>query len=48
MKTNFNCKNFRPGYSFCELCRINKKYIDLQNNECKSCFEPDMFNIKPA
>lgn len=46
MKTSFQCANFKPGYVTCELCRINKRYIDLQNAELVSCFEPDKFNIK--
>lgn len=48
MKINFNCKNFKPGYTFCELCVLNKRYVDLQNSDCKSCFEASEFDIKPA
>ena len=48
MNTNYKCKNFRPGHMFCELCVINKRYIDLQNTECVSCFEPELNEIKPA
>ena len=40
--TKFNCKNFKKGYIPCELCKINKKYIDLQNADCESCFEAEI------
>lgn len=46
--TKYPCKNFKRGYMPCELCVINKTYIDLQNADCNSCFEPDMNFIKPA
>ena len=38
--TQYKCKNYRAGYIHCELCSINKTYIDLQNAECNSCFAP--------
>ena len=44
--TNYRCKNFKKGYTKCELCIINKTYIDLQNADCQSCFEPELNNIK--
>lgn len=36
----FKCKNFIKGYIPCELCVINKEYIDFQNANMVSCFEP--------
>lgn len=44
--TKYPCKNFKKGYMPCELCVINKTYIDLQNVECQSCFEPDYSEVK--
>lgn len=35
------CINYKPGYIPCELCIINKEYIDLQNAKCVSCFKAD-------
>ena len=46
--TNYHCKNFKKGNMTCELCIINKRYIDLQNADCESCFEPDLNRIKHA
>lgn len=46
--TNYRCKNFKKGYMECELCIINKTYIDLQNADCQSCFEPELNDIKPV
>ena len=45
MRTYLNCKNFKAGNIICEMCIINKKYVDLQNSKCISCLEPDN-NIK--
>lgn len=42
------CKNFRRGYIPCEMCVINKTYVELQKADCKSCFEPDTNSVKPA
>lgn len=39
IKTYEKCKNFRKGNVTCELCIINKEYINLQLANCKSCFE---------
>lgn len=33
------CANYRPGFINCELCVLNKEYINLQNTNCKSCFK---------
>lgn len=38
--TKYKCKNYKEGYTPCELCLIHKTYIDLQNTECHSCFAP--------
>ena len=46
MFTNYHCKNFKKGYMTCELCVINRRYIDLQNSNCCSCFEPDLNSVK--
>lgn len=48
MGTKYMCKNFQRNYTVCELCVINKTYIDIQNCECQSCFEPELNEIKPA
>lgn len=48
MLTNYHCKNFRRGHMTCELCLINRKYVDLQNTECVSCFEAELNEIKPV
>ena len=42
----YYCKNFKKGYTFCELCIINRRYIDLQNADCQSCFEPLLNDVK--
>lgn len=46
MITKYSCKNFKSGNIICELCVINKTYIDIQNSECTSCFEPEINSIK--
>ena len=46
--TNYHCKNFKKGHMTCELCIVNRRYIDLQNANCESCFEPDLNHIKPV
>ena len=48
MPTKYKCKNFKKDYIICELCVINRKYIDLQNADCVSCFAPELNEIKPA
>lgn len=48
MTTKYMCKNFQKDNIICELCIINKTYIDIQNVECQSCFEPEFNEIKPA
>lgn len=48
MQTKFKCKNFKPGYMFCETCVLTRRYIDLQNSNCKSCFEAELNEIKPV
>lgn len=48
MITRYMCKNFQKDNMTCELCIINKTYIDIQNVECQSCFEPELTEIKPA
>lgn len=40
MTTSFFCKNFKKDDLICELCIINKTYIDVQNVSCNSCFAP--------
>ena len=35
------CINFKEGNITCELCIVNKEYINLQNSNCKSCFKAD-------
>ena len=45
MITKYKCKNYRPGYMFCELCVLEKRYIDFQNANCNSCFEPDLTDV---
>ena len=46
MFTNYRCKNFRRGHTTCELCLINRRYIDLQNANCISCFEAELSETK--
>ena len=46
MITKYFCKNFQQGNVICELCLINKTYIDIQNVDCKSCFEPEINSLK--
>lgn len=40
MLKNYKCANFIKGNTNCELCIINRTYIDLQNTDCQSCFKP--------
>lgn len=44
----YSCKNFKKGYIPCEMCVINKTYVEIQQVDCKSCFSPDLNNIKPV
>ena len=37
------CINFKKGNINCELCIINKLYVDLQNSNAKSCFKTDEY-----
>lgn len=33
------CINYQEGNINCELCIIDKLYVDLQNSNVKSCFK---------
>lgn len=39
MLKNEKCANYREGNINCELCIINKLYVDLQNSNAESCFK---------
>ena len=47
MTMKYLCKNFKKNNLICELCMINKTYIDIQNVDCQSCFSPDLDGVKP-